>query len=292
MEERNTDLKQVLKMMQRKAGVIQNIGEDGNGFLLTLRTDHTFECRLAGSDYDGMTVRELIRRVSDRILRCSIAGKDIPYDPSSLSYEELRDRLIVRPLNMQDNPRFRGGIFRTAGDIALVLYCEVTAGCGTYLTAMIPQEMAASWNMSGSELLEEALVRTEAKYPACLFTEIEEFLHPELSGTPVTDDLTPLAWPLAIPALTCRNNNVNGACALFYPGVQKKLTRLMGGNYYVVFTGVSEARLHRADLFDLPVLADSLHACNEQFPDTLLSRHVFLYDEKTDTLSVCPDSYS
>lgn len=71
---------------------------------------------------------------------------------------------------------------------------------------------------------------------------------------------------------------MNGAVALFYPGVQERLAQLMGGDYHVGFTSIHEAILHPVNRQSPENMRDSIHDINEVFPrDEMLSNEVFRY---------------
>ena len=81
---------------------------------------------------------------------------------------------------------------------------------------------------------------------------------------------------------------LNGAVALFYPGVQERLAELMGGDYLVGFTSIHEAIIHPAGLQDHENMRESIHDINEVFPrDEMLSSKVFrYYTEKKELVEV------
>lgn len=45
------------------------------------------------------------------------------------------------------------------------------------------------------------------------------------------------------PALSAVQG-LNGAIAAFYPGVQERLYQMVGGDFYLVFTSISEVHIH------------------------------------------------
>jgi hypothetical protein len=84
--------------------------------------------------------------------------------------------------------------------------------------------------------------------------------------------------PADIPVVTTTKQR-NGAIAMFYPGVKEKLAELFGGNYYVAFTSVDDARIHAKGTISPIDILSRLKDVNDHFPkEDILSRKVFFYD--------------
>ncbi len=80
---------------------------------------------------------------------------------------------------------------------------------------------------------------------------------------------------------------VNGAVALFYPGVQERLAELFGGSYYIAFTSIHEAQLHAYGTVKPSQVKDCLLDTLNYFPEEeVLTRRVFFYDAKKKCLKV------
>ena len=72
--------------------------------------------------------------------------------------------------------------------------------------------------------------------------------------------------------------NINGAVALFYPGVLKRLAQLMGGDYFVGFTSIHEAIIHPAKRQSPENMRESIKDINEVFPkEEMLTNAVYRY---------------
>ncbi|MBP5281111.1 MAG: hypothetical protein J6Z22_01285, partial [Lachnospiraceae bacterium] len=72
----------------------------------------------------------------------------------------------------------------------------------------------------------------------------------------------------------------NGAVAMFYPGVKERLAELFGGDYYVAFTSVNEARLypvHHKPLSDLKAELEHNNALLEN--RSFLTGRVYRYGQ-------------
>ena len=84
--------------------------------------------------------------------------------------------------------------------------------------------------------------------------------------------------PLAVPTVTT-TAQLNGAIAMFYPGVMKRIAELFGDDYYIAFTGTCEARLHKKGTIQPRNILDLIKYMNKTFdPSEVLSRKVYLYE--------------
>lgn len=85
---------------------------------------------------------------------------------------------------------------------------------------------------------------------------------------------------MQVPVVTT-TRQINGAIAMFYPGVKEKIADLFGGSFYVAFTSIHDARVHRVGSISPRRILRTLKDVNNAFShDELLSRKVFLYDDE------------
>lgn len=93
----------------------------------------------------------------------------------------------------------------------------------------------------------------------------------------LNSDITSLS-PHAVPTVTT-TAQINGAIAMFYPGVMKRIAELFGDDYYIAFTGTSEARLHKKGTIQPRNILMRIKQMNRTFdPSEILSNKVYLYE--------------
>ena len=81
-----------------------------------------------------------------------------------------------------------------------------------------------------------------------------------------------------------------GAIALFYPGIQERLSNIMGGNYYAVPSSVHEfIILPESDQYDENILAQMLFEANREVvnKDDVLTDTLYYYDSELGLLLSC-----
>lgn len=94
--------------------------------------------------------------------------------------------------------------------------------------------------------------------------------------------------------LTISNNRMlNGATSIFCPGVAKKLGELLGDDYYIAFTSIHEAMIHKMSDMNWNCVKESLTTVNrENTPDDILSNKVFYYIRRTGEFKVAMEEIS
>lgn len=168
-------------------------------------------------------------------------------------YEQSRGRHILRPLNDSFNrEELENCIYWKFGDIALVLYLLIHETSGDCMTMKLNRGMVESWGLSDQVLLTNALLNTRIKMAPRLFhgddiragaSEKKGIFMPEDGAVSIQINPWDEAECICGYRLTT-TRWLNGAVALFYPGVKERLAELIGGDYFVGFTSIHEAVIH------------------------------------------------
>lgn len=200
-------------------------------------------------------------------------------------YAPLKDKLFIRPLNF-NNHRYelKNHIYRRVGDMALVLYIlasdENDGERHDILSVKVPKSSVQTWGIEEEEVWENAMSNTYIMAPPRLYLNPMELVNPPYhkgAFMALNSDITSLP-PLAVPTVTT-TTQINGAIAMFYPGVMKRIAELFGDDYYIAFTGVSEARLHKKGTIQPRSILMRLKHMNKTFdPSETLSNKVYLYE--------------
>lgn len=197
-------------------------------------------------------------------------------------YPLIQDKLFIRPINFTDNRyELKNTVYEQHGDIALVLYVllyDNEVGIGSM---KVSKEVAALWKKELSEVWANALVNTNVMAPPRMYLSQEEVIDPPYTRgafMAVNSNVKSIGKLFAPIVTTTRKRN--GAAAMFYPGVQEKIGKLCGSNYYVAFTSVDDVRIHPENTLPPRRILQSLKDVNKMFnqPADILSRKVFYYD--------------
>ena len=84
---------------------------------------------------------------------------------------------------------------------------------------------------------------------------------------------------------------INGAIAVFYPGVAEKIAQDLGGDFYIAFTSIHEAQIHGVGMVSPEIVEYSLQETNRECtrPEEVLSNHVYRYNQEKKTFSMLID---
>ncbi len=198
------------------------------------------------------------------------------------NYNSIREKLILRPLNYVKNcSELEESIYRRWNDIALTLYGVVYDSEEEYLTIKLNRKVTDTWGIGEKELWEKAFQNTMSFMPPRIYPcselgsnlkkEEGRFMEPDACLMERRmDDI--LGYRLTTV------KNINGAIAVFYPGVKKRISELLGGDYYIGFTSIHEAVLQPAGSGTAQAMKDAIAEINAIFPqEEMLSNKVYRY---------------
>ena len=202
-------------------------------------------------------------------------------------YDLLKDKLFIRPLNFNDHRyELKNHIYRRIGDMVLVLYIlasdENDGKRHDVLSVKVPKSSMQAWGIDEEEVWESAMSNTYIMAPPRIYLDPMELVNPPYhrgAFMALNSDITSLS-PLEVPTVTT-TAQINGAIAMFYPGVMKRIAELFGDDYYIAFTGTSEARLHKKGTIQPRNILMRIKQMNKTFdPSEILSNKVYLYERE------------
>lgn len=195
-------------------------------------------------------------------------------------YDSVKEHLILRPLNYTEHQdSLKEAVYRLHGDIALVLY-YVLSDDGTDLnTFKMRREIIECWSKGADEVFVEALHNTQVKaLPRLYLDEVVNPPYQQGAFMALGSDVQKIELH-EIPIVTT-TRYLNGAIAMFYPGVLKRISQLYEHkSFYVAFVSINEAYLHSEGSIPLDVLQQKLHDSNRLLGrNKMLSDKIFFYD--------------
>ncbi|MBQ9009618.1 MAG: hypothetical protein IJ088_09850 [Clostridia bacterium] len=154
-------------------------------------------------------------------------------------YEQIREQLIIRPLNYDLHiADLKGHVYRKIDDFVLALYYLVGDANHSLTTSKIYREEMKLWGVKEEQVIQDALANTARLYPAVIFdrrTQKEEnLMEKEFSREDVT-----LHVHTDMIMVSARGTP-NGAVSIFYPGVIEKMMKIMGGPFQAVFMNIRD----------------------------------------------------
>lgn len=200
-------------------------------------------------------------------------------------YELLKEKIFIRPLNYNDHRyELKDNLYRRIGDIVLVLYMlandEHIGEQHNVMSMKLPKAMASRWDLSEEELWENAMTNTYMMSPPRMYLNpMDAYKPPYHKGAfmALNSDIQSLS-ATAVPTITT-TTQMNGAIAMFYPGVKERIAELFGDDYYVAFTSIHDVRLHKKGTMPPRTILGLIKDMNKTFdPTEVLSRKVYLYE--------------
>lgn len=195
-------------------------------------------------------------------------------------------RLIIKPLHHPcHREELKNSICWVFGDIALTLYLLVCDEGEDLLAVEINRDMVEG-DMTDEVLLTNALLNTYVKMPPRLYYGTDVcHRYPQEYGVFMPGEK---GKRIAIHPddeqeglhgyLVTTSNRVNGAVALFYPGVKERLSEVLDGDYYVGFTSVNEAVVYPARHKALRELKAAIQRTNILYErNAVLTNRVYRY---------------
>lgn len=240
--------------------------------------------------YDDMD--EMIKMAEDLLTCCREVGEKCRLDQIE-DYNEICSRLIVRPVNYDSKKeKLKDGIYEKVGDIALTLYLDLGTVQGKYTSCMVPASILPSWKKCREEIMETALKNTYEMFPPRMFDLIGLTVGEEDRFCSFMDrEVLPVAGDSACGIFITNSNQINGAATLFLHGVGKKLSELMGGDFYIAFTSIHEAAIHKINTVDVETIRESLAELHRDTvtSDDFLTERVYRYNNEKDRIELVAD---
>ncbi|MBE5874267.1 MAG: hypothetical protein E7287_07660 [Lachnospiraceae bacterium] len=208
-------------------------------------------------------------------------------EEKKIGEEQISSRLIVRPLNNRiRESELENGIYWSFGDIALVLYALLADSDSDFVTVKINRSALDKWKLPENLVLTNALLNTCALMPPrlyhgrdirCSYEKDEGVFMKGEAGKMIQIHRGNEYEGMHGYRLT-NSRGINGAVALFYPGVKERLAQLLGGDYFVGFTGIHEAVIHPVQHKVLGEMKAALHHTNAVFDKReMLTDKVYRY---------------
>ena len=233
-------------------------------------------------------VKDVVKRLQ------GISRTDIIEKAKMISdYNKIKNYLFIRLINKNKyEDDLTDFVYRTIGDIAMVLYVRMGEIEGYTSSMKVKQHMLEKWDMDRDEVFEAALLNTYFISPPRIYCWEKMLFDTHYEGENFMNLLSD--YPIRRGAVgNCLSTvkRTNGAVAVFLPGVASRLADLMQGNLYLVFTSIHEVMIHNeatVDPEDLRhVLIDTIKETTPE--EDVLTFHIYHYDRETGIFSLCEE---
>lgn len=208
------------------------------------------------------------------------------------TYEDAKNRLIVRAINWNLQTRLLNDetpfLYRKIGkDMILAVYIlfDDDQEIGVLSTGVLPIALAEKWEADKDMIFDQAFENTQNYAQARLYTNIFDIEHtPEREANFLAEDFPANIIKKDGTLLVTTRRKTNGAIAMFYPKVKERIANLLDGNFYVAFTSIHEAMIHREGVIDPVSIRRNVTETNRIFgPEETLTNEVWFFNKENGT---------
>lgn len=161
-------------------------------------------------------------------------------------YETAKSRLFVRLINYDRNADIlQNVVYKTLDDIAFVVYAILDEREGKLISTKILKSMVKKWGKNEDDIFNEAIENTYRMSPPRFYILEKMLLNNNYSGDSFmnNDDTFQLNGRF-VGNLLSTTRQINGAIAVFLPGVAEKISEMLKSDFYMVFTSIHEVMIH------------------------------------------------
>lgn len=239
---------------------------------------------------NGWSMDSIIQEILNR-LEVILESECFQRSKNLEDYEKIKDYLFIRLLNIEKNQtELQDCIYRTIGDIALVLYASMGELDGSSASVKIKRHMLDSWKRDSQEVFDAALLNTYFISPPRIYCWERLIFNPDYAGENFMNLMCD--YKIKKDALgNCLSTTIrtNGAVAIFLPGVAERIGQLMGCGFYMVFTSIHEVMIHSERNVNpkelKQVLEDTVRETTP--PEDFLTYQIYHYDPESESFSFC-----
>lgn len=191
------------------------------------------------------------------------------------SFNAAKDHLFAT-VGKDLNSIYPTGISCRVEDLYMTFHVLLSDDEETRSSVLVTDKMLSSWGITKEQLCSAALENTAKLFPP----QIGNLSH--IVGAGVEDDKPPVL-------VLSTQDQMNGATALFYPGLVKKISYLVGGNYYVIPSSIHEVLISPEGYMPLNDLREMVRSVNDSgivSEEDILSYNVYYYDAVAEKFSI------
>ena len=197
-------------------------------------------------------------------------------------YEAAKDYLFIRVANKEANADVLAGMpHKEVEDLAITYHVLVNHDQNGIASAPITDDLLRHYGVTAEQLHEDAIANSQRMLPAQL-DSMQNMLFGMMTPE-ASDTLRDEPYPGSTMLVLTNNVQLNGAAALFYPGVMDQASERLGGDFIVLPSSTHEVIMIPADgMTDFRSLEQMVKDINRSqvAPEERLSDHVYHYDAK------------
>lgn len=199
-----------------------------------------------------------------------------------MDYDQVKDHLFIRVSNAETNKDLVDKApHKVVDDLAITCHIAVDQGPNGMASTVVNNDIMEHYGITEETLFKDAMASAPEVMPVKIDSmyNVISGMMPEV----MADDMLPDAPAPGMNEMMIVTNQsmVNGASALFYPGVMDDISEKMGGNFVILPSSTNEVIIvpDRGDYQMLEHMVKDINSgCVD--PKEQLSDHVYHYDSK------------
>ena len=227
---------------------------------------------------EGKTTGDIIHEMADVAV---MQAPQMEYSVFS-DYEAAKDYLFIRVANKEANADVLAGMpHKEVEDLAITYHVLVNHDQNGIASAPVTDDLLRHYGVTAEQLHEDAIANSQRMLPAQL-DSMQNMLFGMMTPE-ASDTLRDEPYPGSTMLVLTNNVQLNGAAALFYPGVMDQAAERLGGDFIVLPSSTHEVIMIPADgMTDFRSLEQMVKDINRSqvAPEERLSDHVYHYDAK------------
>lgn len=161
-------------------------------------------------------------------------------------YEAAKDRLFIRVTNKETNADVLAGMpHKEVEDLAITYHVLVNHDQNGIASAPVTDDLLRHYGVTAEQLHEDAIANSQRMLPAQL-DSMQNMLFGMMTPE-ASDTLRDEPYPGSTMLVLTNNVQLNGAAALFYPGVMDQAAERLGGDFIVLPSSTHEVIMIPAD---------------------------------------------
>jgi hypothetical protein len=236
---------------------------------------------ISGEDFEGL------KRATSSFLE-ELFEKASDIDIDALRCNDKAKHFIHAKPYAANEAKNNFGTLRVVGDIALSLHLLVLNDQKELFGAGLASPLPVSMSENIEVVLSEALENSSTLFPARLFSD--NFLVCASKNELLKNDRYDI-WAPDLRFIKGRlfyvlTNNImqHGASALFYPGVLKRLRKLLGEDYFIVPKNIHQMHIYPASRTTSGKVREAAQRASKKSDLAFLSRTAYKYVSRLDEL--------
>ena len=231
-------------------------------------------------DYEnGQPFDEVMDRISDVIQ--TEAPEQMKNMSWLLDYDQAKDHLFIRVSNAEKNEELLDKApHKIVDDLVITCHIAVDQTPNGMASTVVNNDLMSHYGIDEKQLFEDAMAMSPEVMPVKMDTMLN-VISGMMPDAVSEDMMMDQDFPGSQMMIVSNTAMVNGAAAIFYPGVMDEISEKLGGDFVMLPSSTNEVIIV-PDMGDYKNLESRVKDINETSvdPKEQLSDHVYHYDSK------------